>query len=305
VKDMLLFENKNYRVPQKYKITDLEGAYALREGWKELFGEYPKTKTLALLWAQTCLETGRFEAGFWNFNFGNIKSDGSQPFTMFECGEEVNLSLGIKMAKESQFVKIVARYKWPNGTDRASLVIQPGHPWSRFRSYESLTEGAKEYIQFKHDRNSSETWRNEAYKVAFGYLVEGDPVKYSHALHKAGYYTAGPERYTAGIQKLFNEFLKREQEFQDYFDDHKNSLMIVEKINSLTENLKANVNKSLEVPLRESGHEPLGDSGLGPLNVDLKEKSAKKYDISVILVLIIATVFSTLGFLQNCVIDIF
>src|SRR5690606_2880140 len=35
------------------------------------------------------------------------------------------------------------------------------------------------------------------------------PSEYSYALHKAGYYTANPDTYTAGIIKLYNEFLEK------------------------------------------------------------------------------------------------
>ncbi len=186
-----LYDDDNYVVVVKTKLSERAGIDALREGWYKVFGSYPSNEALAILASQSALETGRWQK-INNFNFGNLKMKDGQEFTLFATGENI----WNKETKKSE-------WHW----------FEPPHYQTAFRSYNKAVDGASDYIQFLSDRKSTEAWRNEAYKVAFKYLEDGKPNEYSYALYKAGYYTANPEKYTAGIVKLYNEFLKKINEF--------------------------------------------------------------------------------------------
>jgi hypothetical protein len=153
-------------------LTLPEAAVALRNGWKIFFGQYPEKKQLALLFAQSALETGRWKI-MRNYNFGNIKKATGEKFTMFRCNEIIKGKL---------------------------LWFDPPHIQTMFRAYDSADIGAKEYIKFLATR--------DRYIKAWHEVIVGDPVKYSYALADAGYYTANKELYTRGIIRLAEEFKK-------------------------------------------------------------------------------------------------
>jgi hypothetical protein len=205
------FEHPKY-VPDTLKTLDAaEAAYALREAWKRIYGLYPSDKSLAVLWAKSCLETGRWKS-IHNYNFGNIKrkiNDNDNTFTMYECGEEISLDQAQKLVIEDPgLVTIVKTYSWSNSSRRASVKIKPGHQWSQFISYETVEDGAEFYIRFVS--------QNTRYKKAWQKVIEGDPEGYSHELKVSGYYTANEAVYTAGVVRLFNEFLKRKNELMSW-----------------------------------------------------------------------------------------
>jgi hypothetical protein len=120
-----LFDHKDYLPPEKKNISEPQAAYALREGWKRIYGKYPSDKSWAIIWAKTCLETGHFKVGFWNFNFGNIKkkfvAGNNDKFTMYRCSEIL---------------------------DKKEIFFDPPHLQTAFRAYESLEDGAESYIRF-------------------------------------------------------------------------------------------------------------------------------------------------------------
>lgn len=206
-------DKSTYIPSKKMVVTEAEGACALREAWKRIYHAYPSDESLAILWAKTCLETGRFKVGFWNYNFGNIKyKKDDDLYTMFECGEEVSLEVAEQMVKEDPiFVSIVRRYTWSNGSKRASIKILPGHEWSKFRAYHTIEDGAEDYIRFLSEKTR--------YKKAWEKLMEGDPEGYSYALGEAGYYTADPKKYTAGVVRLYNEFMQKKDELLASYND--------------------------------------------------------------------------------------
>lgn len=155
------------------KLTEAEATYALREGWKLVFGDYPSLDALAVLWAQSALETGRWQY-IWNYNFGNIKRHDDHDWCMFRCSEILN-----------------GKNVW----------FDPPHAQTHFNSYASTVDGAKEYIEFVSKRTR--------YKEAWTHLVAGNPIKYCAALKKAGYFTADLIKYTNGVVRLTDEFKKK------------------------------------------------------------------------------------------------
>jgi len=162
------------------QISEGEAAFSLREGWKSLYNSYPSADSLALLWSQWALETGRGKV-IHCYNFGNIKkryanpkyniTDDGHDWCMFRCSEIIK-------GKEEWF--------------------DPPHIQTHFRAYDSSIKGATDYIRFVSQRSR--------YKDAWQQVLAGSPVGYSHELKKAGYYTASETLYTKGIVRLTNEF---------------------------------------------------------------------------------------------------
>ena len=199
-------------LPDDYRdLQEAEGAYALREAWYRVYGNYPSDRSWAVLWAKACLETGRFKEIHCS-NFGNIKrkeNDNDRFFTMYECGEEVALSQAQKLVNEDpERIKILSIYSRPDGARRASIHVKVGHLWSQFRAYKTVEDGAEDYIRFVS--------QNTRYAEAWKKVIAGDPAGYSQELSKAGYYTGSVVTYTTGVVRLYNEFLKRKEEFMSW-----------------------------------------------------------------------------------------
>ncbi len=151
-------------------ISEGEAAYALRESWKKIYGEYPSLDSLALLWAQWALETGRGRA-IHNYNFGNIKCSGDEDYCMFRCNEIIK-----------------GRVVWFDPPDRQT--------W--FRAYNSAYEGALDYLTLLS--------KSTRYQKAWEVLKLGDVYRFGHELKVAGYYTANEEQYTKSLASLAKEF---------------------------------------------------------------------------------------------------
>lgn len=159
------------------QITEEEAAYALREAWKKLYNVYPSIESLALLWSQWALETGRGKS-IWCYNFGNIKKnykpDDGHDWCMFRCSEIIN-----------------GKNKW----------FDPPSPQTHFRAYPTMVDGAFDYINFLAKKTR--------YAKAWEQVKKGNPAAFSHELKVAGYYTANEELYTKGVVKLTEEFKKK------------------------------------------------------------------------------------------------
>lgn len=167
---------------KKTPLTEYEAAYALREAWKKLYSSYPANNQLALLWAQSCLECGRWKS-MHLYNFGNLKPGKNYPdyYQMFRCSEILN-------GKE--------------------VFFDPPHEQTWFRAYKTMVDGAIDYIEFVSKR--------PRYLKAWEALKTGDPAKFSHELKVAGYYTASEKKYTDALVKLTSEFLKKADKYIIY-----------------------------------------------------------------------------------------
>lgn len=205
------FEHPKYIKDEVKTLKEAEATYALREAWKRVYGTYPNDTSLAVLWSKSALETGKWKY-IHDYNFGNIKrkqNDEVNLFTMYECGEEVSLAQAQKLvAEDPERIRIVRTYTWPNGSKRASINIKPGHLWSQFTAHKLPEDGAEFYLRFVS--------QNTRYAKAWQRVIAGDPIGYSHELGVAGYYTADEGQYTAGVVRLFNEFLKRKDELMSW-----------------------------------------------------------------------------------------
>lgn len=212
------YDHPKYIPDAVKELKPAEAAYALREAWKKVYGQYPSDKSLAVLWSKSALETGHWKH-IHDYNFGNIKrkeTDEVNLFTMFECGEEVSLVQAQKLvAEDPSRVKIVKIYSWADGSKRASIVIQPGHQWSQFIAHNTVEDGSEYYIRFV-----SQSFR---YRKAWQKVIDGDPNGYAHELKVAGYYTANEASYTAGVVKLFNEFMKKKDELMSWHPEQRDT----------------------------------------------------------------------------------
>lgn len=183
------YKDKQYVPKFTRKLSEAEATHALREAWKIVYGDYPQDKSLALLWAQSALETGRWKI-IRNNNFGNIKKRHANPkykikddghdFTMFRCNE---------LLWDRKLKKTVV--KW----------FDPPHIQTHFRAYPTPIEGAEDYIRLlSKKKNYAKVWKQ---------VLAGDPVAYSHELKVAKYYTASEKKYTKGVVSLTSEFMRR------------------------------------------------------------------------------------------------
>lgn len=155
-------------------LTEAEATYYLKTAWKKIYGVYPSTNALALLWAQSAGETGR-----WNLlrcnNWGNIKKRDDWKYTSYDAGEILTI----------------------NGVTK-HYMFYPYHPQTFFAAWDTPLEGAEAYIRFLSQR--------KRYKKAWVELMAGDPVAYCRELKAAGYFTADLAHYTRGVTRLTNEF---------------------------------------------------------------------------------------------------
>lgn len=151
-------------------LTESEATYYLREAFRVVTGKYPNLDSLAILWAQSALETGRWKLLHFA-NWGNIKRIAGQKYTSYKCSEILN-----------------GKHKY----------FEPYHPQTFFAAWDSPLEGAIAYLNFLHKR--------ARYAKSWEQIILGDPIQYSKELKKAGYYTANEDHYTKGVVRLTTEF---------------------------------------------------------------------------------------------------
>jgi len=161
----------------KTPLTEEEATYYLKTAWKKIYGIYPSINSLALLWAQSCGETGRWKLLRCN-NWGNIKrrkNDHTLKWTSYDAGEVL--------------------------ADGKHHMFYPYHPQTHFAAWENPLDGAEYYIRFLSGR--------KRYKKAWIEVMIGDPITYCAELKKAGYFTADLQHYTKGVVSLTNEFKRK------------------------------------------------------------------------------------------------
>lgn len=161
-------------------LSESEACYYLREAWKSIFGEYPSKESCALLWAQSALETGRWKL-IHNHNWPNIKRIKGNHWTSYKCNEVLN-----------------GKVEW----------FYPYHPQTHFAAYLTSLDGAVAYIKFLSERTR--------YREAWNEVLKGDPVAFTAALKRGGFFTANLATYTKGVVSLSNEFKRKYSKFLEY-----------------------------------------------------------------------------------------
>lgn len=164
--------------PKRTRLTRRQARDALLDAFAKVTGEIPSPETLAILVAQTALETGQWRS-IWNYNFGNIRGQAPPPggWTSFRAGEII---------------------------DGKEVFLEPG-PHNKFRAYATAEDGARGFVEFLGVDSNGDG--HNRYGKAWKAALEGDPEKFSLELANAGYYTANPTRYTKTLLALFRQFL--------------------------------------------------------------------------------------------------
>ncbi len=154
----------------KTQVSESEMASAIIRVWQSLFGEQPTKEQVSLLMAHIDLETGHRQS-MWNYNVGNITTDGSHNY--FD-----DLTTNEQMS--------------PGKWEKKNL---------KYKAYNNLDEGVKNYLSMI----SKDTGR---YYKAWQHILNPNPEEYSKALKSAKYYTANEPEYTKILKSLYNKRTK-------------------------------------------------------------------------------------------------
>ncbi|MDB4943519.1 MAG: hypothetical protein JWP97_3053 [Labilithrix sp.] len=146
--------------PRRTPVTQGDIRGALARAHVKVTGRTASGATLDVLTAQASLETAS-GGRMYNYNFGGIKGSGPS-------GETAKLR-----TKEVL-----------NGQE---VEIRDG-----FRAYQSLDDGAADYVRLMKDR----------FPAAMAQAERGDTDAFAHALKKSGYYTANESDYAHGLRSL-------------------------------------------------------------------------------------------------------
>ena len=144
---------------------------AIRSGLETLSGKTPSNAHVAVLTAQSALESGRWRS-MHRFNPGNIKA--SDAYEYLYCQFRCNEVIGGKV-----------------------LWFDPPHPQTNFRAFMDLETGVLDYLRFLQRRHS---W------VA---AEAGDPARFVHVLKTEDhYFTADEAPYLRSVVSLFGEYMR-------------------------------------------------------------------------------------------------
>lgn len=157
------------------QLTPLDAktvALAFRGAYETVCGRTPSNACLALIVAQSALETGRWKS-IHNWNFGNEKAspDYFGLYCQFRCNEVIN-----------------GRVEW----------FDPPHPQCNFRAFGSADAGAIDHLRFLSGR--------KRYAKAWEILQTGMPLAFVEALKAAGYFTADAGPYARAVVSLWKEY---------------------------------------------------------------------------------------------------
>lgn len=163
-------------------------------------GGTPKREALALVLAQSALETGRWDKMV-DWNFGGVKSQSTRIdhtyFWTAECVAEASGQDVIRKSTDQAPAKLAKdQSKCKPGQLRIS--VGPKHPWARFRAFESAEAGARDYLGFL-------STRTKAWEVA---NTTADAKAFVAALKKSGYFTGPEDVYFANVSSMQREFLR-------------------------------------------------------------------------------------------------
>jgi len=153
-----------------------------------VLGVQPLPGQLALLLAHSALETGHWQIGLWNWNFGNVKASESYSgyHQYFRCNEVID-----------------GKVVW----------FDPPHLQTRFRAHLDAASGLVEHLEFLGVDTTPHNGRPNRYAAAWAAMLRDQPVEYVKELKKAGYFTANLDSYKKSVVSLYNQFLPRCREY--------------------------------------------------------------------------------------------
>jgi hypothetical protein len=172
-KDLEKKAQQSQQLPRKYnKLTSVQLAEALKEGYKQVFGEEPTLEIVGSAWAQVVLEAG-MPVKLPNNNMGNIKAGpnwvkSGKPYFEMEAGE---------------FTPEGKHYKEP----------------AKWAAFATPAEGAAGYWNLIKSR----------YGKSIPWMKAGDPMSASVILGLRGWYTAPIDKYSKAVQNWYDEFGKK------------------------------------------------------------------------------------------------
>lgn len=190
-------------------------AKAMWESWLHVFGSAPKKESIWVLLAQVQLETGLKSCHCWNL--GNVKSvegDGHD-YCFFACNEILKTATAHAMAAAAPATAKVTK----NRGDGTSIIwFYPKHSGCRFRAFDTLVDGAVDYIGLLHKR-FSKSWPA---------VLAGDPIQFAHLLKVQGYYTADEFIYANSVKNCFNGWAKLNVDYttEPYLTDDQRSKIL-------------------------------------------------------------------------------
>lgn len=166
-------------------------------------GLRPSKATVAVLWAQYCIETGG--TACWNFNVGNVKSHAGDGYD-FHCLRGV--WEGVSPAEAERLIASGEARRDPSADHakavdpkaegkRVSVVFEPPHPQTRFRAFYSLEEAMGDHLALLQKR----------FAGAWGAVLAGDYKLFAQQLKARGYFTASAEAYANGMRRAYEDFL--------------------------------------------------------------------------------------------------
>jgi hypothetical protein len=184
-------------------VTFSEVAHALEAAWTERLGRAPRRESLCLLLAQSALETGHWKTAYCH-NLGNAKA--SPAWKGDHCFYPADEIVDEHRAAQALALR-APRTDGVAGHDveltrlrsgQVQVTLHPDHPWCRFRAFDALQEGARDYLDLLLRR----------FEGAWSAVEAGDPKGFVCALHELHYFTTSVERYLPPLQQLFTQFSK-------------------------------------------------------------------------------------------------
>jgi peptidoglycan hydrolase-like protein with peptidoglycan-binding domain len=181
----------------------LEVARALEAAWSKLLGTAPTREALAVLLAQSALETGHWKKSYC-FNLGNQKatSKWEGDYCFYPADEIVTQAqAALAFAERAPRTDGVPGHNvelTPIKNGMVQVTLHADHPWCRFRAYTSLNAGAEDYLALL----------NKRFKGAWPAIEAGDPERFVRTLRELRYFTASIERYLPPVLQLFGKFSK-------------------------------------------------------------------------------------------------
>lgn len=176
-------------------ITLADFVAAVETAWPSIEEEPCTRPSCSVVYAQYWIETGG--KACYNWNIGNVKHvdrDGFDYYCLRGIWEGVPLAQAQRLVATGEAsLDPVLSHNTAVGAGKVSVVFNPPHPQTRFRSYASLVDGMEEHLLFLQKR----------YATAWTYLLLGDYINVAYALKARGYFTADPSIYAAGMKPAY------------------------------------------------------------------------------------------------------
>ncbi len=187
-------------------------ARALLEVWPEA------TKAQAgVLWAHFAGETGDGKY-CWNWNLGNVKhvqGDGFDYVALagvwegFKVGDEDDDGDVDEVDRALFLARLERSGMWTRdpspdharavGPLKLSVLATKGNPATWFKSYASLEEGMRAFVDAKRRPGGR-------YSSAWQFVLAGNPEEYGRELGRKGYYTASQDAYARSMRAKFTQW---------------------------------------------------------------------------------------------------